>query len=146
MSDAIVLLEGTVERSSDGGTTWTDIPEAKGIAIPTVEKEYKDVTSLASGGFREYKPGLKDAGVITVPCNYTPDGYEAMLADEATGDVIMYRATLDPAPSQSAGDVFTFAGFPTPKVDNPSVGDEVMMNLEIRTSGTVTWTKGAAAV
>ena len=146
MSDQFIAYGATVERSLDG-TTWEAIPEAKGIAVPTVETDYQEATSLDSpNGFKEYVKGLKDAGVISVPCGYTPAGYEQQLADQAATDSIYYRTTLPAAPSQSSGDVFEFRGFPTPQLEANDVGALVGMSISIRTTGDVSWTRGADAV
>lgn len=145
-SKQIIAYGAKVERSIDGGTTWAAIPECKGVAIPVVETDYQDVTNLDSeDGFREYIKGLKDAGVISVPCGYTSAGYEQQLADEATDAPVMYRTTLKKAVDQSTGDVFEFSGFPTPKVEGGDIGAPVEMSIDIRTTGAVTWTKGTAA-
>lgn len=145
-SKQIIAYGAQVERSLDG-TTWAAIPECKGVAIPTVETDYQEATSLDSaGGFKEYVKGLKDAGVISVPCGYTAAGYEQQLADQAAPDAVYYRTTLKAAPGQSSGDVFEFRGFPTPSVESGGTGDLIEMSISIRTTGDVTWTKGAAAV
>lgn len=145
-SKQIIAYGALVERSLDG-TTYDPIPGCKGVAIPTVETDYQEATSLDSpGGFKEYVKGLKDAGVISVPCGYTSAGYEQQLADQAAPDAVYYRTTLKPAPGQSSGDVFEFRGFPTPAVESGGTGDLIEMSISIRTTGDVTWTKGAAAV
>ena len=146
MSKQIIAYGATVLRSIDTGTTWTPIPECKGIAIPMVETDFQDVTSLDSpNGFREYIKGLKDAGVITVPCGYTTAGYEQQLADQALDVPVLYKTTLKKAPGQATGDVFQFSGFPTPQVESGDIGAPVEMSISIRTSGDVIWTKGTAA-
>ena len=145
-SKQIIAYGASVERSTDGGTTWAAIPECKGIAVPTTEQDYQDVTSLDSvDGFREYIPGLKDAGEISVPCGYTSAGYEQQLADKALGAPIMYRTTLAPAVDQSTGDQFEFSGYPTPVPEGGDLGAPVEMTINIRTTGAVAWTKGTAA-
>ena len=144
-SKQIIAYGGKVERSTNG-TTWTPIPEAKGIAVPVVEQDYQDVTSLDSpNGFREYIKGLKDAGQIEMPCGYTAAGYEQQIADQAAPDAIYYRVTLKPQPDQSTGDQFEFRGFPVPRLDVGDLGAPVGMTIAIRTTGDVTWTKGTAA-
>jgi len=144
MSNQIIAYGATVERSTDG-TTWTEIPECKGVAVPVVETEYLDATSLDSpDGFREYVKGMKDAGVISVPCGYTSAGYTQQLADQAATAAIYYRTTMKPAPNQSTGDVFEFRGFPTPQLEAGGVDELVMMTISIRTTGDVTWTAGTA--
>ena len=145
MSKQIIAYGATVERSTDG-TTWARIPECKGVAVPVVETEYLDATSLDSpNGFREYVKGMKDAGVISVPCGYTAAGYEQQLADRDAAEAIYYRTTMKPAPGQSSGDVFEFRGFPTPQLQSGAAEELVGMSISIRTTGNVTWTRGAAA-
>lgn len=142
MSKQIIAYGAKVERSLDG-TTYTEIPECKGVAVPVVETEYLDATSLDSpNGFREYVKGLKDAGIISVPAGYTADGYEQQLADQAADEPVYYRTTMKPAPGQETGDRFTFRGFPTPQLEAGAVGELVGMTISIRTSGDVTWVKG----
>jgi len=143
MSNQIIAYGAAVERSIDAGSTWVAIPECKGLAIPMVETDFQDVTSLDStNGFREYIKGLKDAGVISVPCGYTAAGYEQQVADQALDVPVMYRTTLKAAPGAGAGDVFEFSGFPTPSVEGSDLGAPVEMTISIRTTGDVTWTKG----
>ena len=145
MSEQIIAYGGTQERSVDG-KTWTKIAESKGVAIPMVETDYLDSTSLDSpGGFKEYTKGLKDAGVISVPAGYTAAGYEQQLADQALKGAIYYRCTLAPQRSQATGDVFEFRGFPTPEVEGNDVGALIGMTVSIRTTGDVNWTRGTAA-
>ena len=142
MSEQIIAFGATVERSLDD-TTWAEIPECKGVAIPIVETDFQESTSLDSpGGFKEYVKGLKDAGVISVPAGYTAAGYEQQLADQAATAAVYYRCTLKPQPAQTTGDVFTFRGFPTPKVETSDVGALVGMSIDIRTTGNVTWARG----
>lgn len=147
MSGQIIAYGATVERSDDGGTTWAAIPACKGIAIPMVETDFQDVTSLDSpNGFREYIKGLKDAGVLSVPCGYTAVGYEQQLADQSLDVPVMYKTTMKTAPGQLSGDVFEFSGFPTPQVEGGDIGAPVEMTVSIRTTGDVSWTKGAPVV
>jgi hypothetical protein len=142
MSKQIIAYGGKVERSLNG-TTWTDIPEVKGIAVPNITQEFQEVTSLDSeDGFREYVKGLKDAGEISLQAGYTADGYEQQIADQAEDDAIFYRVTMRAQPGQTTGDKFEYKGFPTPTLEAGAVGDVVNMNITIRTTGAVTWTKG----
>jgi hypothetical protein len=146
MSKQIIAYGATVERSNDG-VAWESIPECKGVAVPVVETEYLDATSLDSpNGFREYVKGMKDAGVISVPCGYTADGYEQQLADQAEDAPIFYRTTMKAAVGQATGDIFEFKGFPTPMLETGALGELVGMSISIRTTGDVEWTKGTAAV
>lgn len=139
----IIAYGALVERSIDGEDNWEAIPACKGIAIPMVETAYEDATSLdGDDGFREWIPGMKDGGVLSVPCGYTADGYEQQIADNALGDPIFYRTTLKKARGQETGDVFEFRGFPTPQPQGNDLGQIVSMTVNIRTTGGVTWTRG----
>lgn len=144
MSEQIIAYGATVERSQDN-VTFSEIPECKGIAIPVVTTEYQEVTSLDSpNGFREYIKGLKDAGEVTVPMGYTANGYELMLSDQNAADSVYYRVTMKRQPSQSTvGDIFTFRAFPTPELESSEIGAPVNINLQLRLTGDVTWTKGS---
>ena len=146
-SEATIAWGGKVERSATGAAgSYTNIPEARGLAVPSTTTEYQDVTSLDSeNGFREFVKGLKDAGEITLPCNYTPLGWEQQIADQAAADAIFYRVTMPKAPGQTAGDVFTFRAFPTPALVADDVGAPTTMNITMRITGAVNWVKGAGA-
>jgi hypothetical protein len=142
-----IVWGGKVERSLTGAAnSYTSIPEAKGLVVPQITVEYQDATSLDSeGGFREYVKGLKDAGEITMEAGYTPLGYEQQVADQAAADAIYYKVTMPRAPGQTAGDVFTFRGFPSPSVTADDVGALASMSINIRITGGVVWVKGAGA-
>lgn len=133
---------GKVERSLEG-TTYTSIPEAKGLVTPSPTTEYQDVTSLDSlNRTREFVKGLIDPGEISLSCNYTSLGYEQQIADQAEDDAIFYRVTMPPLNGQVAGDVFTFRGFPTPAIESDDVGAPIGMAVTVRITGAVTWVKG----
>ncbi|WP_210526382.1 hypothetical protein [Rubellimicrobium arenae] len=147
-SNAILALGATVEFSRTGTTGWVKVPEAIGIAIPSVEKSWIDVTNLDSQGYHEYVPGLKDAGERAVPCNYTSDGYEDLIAEEVwseTNGPLYFRTTLRPAPGQSTGDVFEFRAYPSVSVDDATDPEaKLTMTLSLRATGAPEWTRGAA--
>ena len=144
MTQAIIAYGSLVERSQDG-TTFEPIPEVKGVAVPQVEQEYVEATHLQSpNGYREYIKGLKDAGELTVPANYTAEGFQQQLDDQNFNGAIYYRVTLPPAPGKTTGDVFEFQGYPTPSLDGgDDAGAIVGMTITIRTTGDFTFTAGA---
>ena len=141
-----IVYGTTCEWSTDGGTTFTTIPEVKGLAVPETQVEYQEVTSLDSpGGYREHIPGLKDAGEISVPCGYTSGLYETAVGYQNAGTLIMFRTTLPLETGQTAGDVVTFSGYVSPALETNAVGDPIGLTLNIRTSGAANFVKGAAA-
>ena len=143
MTDQIIPYGGTVEVSSDG-STFTSIPEPKGIPVPQTETEYPEVTSLDSpNGFREFIPGLKDGGTVSFVIGYTPAGY-AILDGLNADTLLTWRCTFPLAPSQaSTGGTFTFTGYISFAPDASDVGAPVDVTINIRVSGSPTWTQGA---
>lgn len=143
MTQAIIAYGSLVERSQDG-STFTPIIEAKGVAVPQVEQEYVEVTHLQSpGGFREYIKGLKDAGELTVPANYTSAGFQQQLSDQNFNGAISYRVTLPAAQGQTTGDMFEFQGYPSPALETGDTGEVIGMTITIRTTGDFTFTAGS---
>lgn len=54
--------------------TWQLIAERVSIGGPSMSRDAVDVTHMDSeDGFREFLPGLKDAGEITVEGNFIPE-------------------------------------------------------------------------
>lgn len=143
MTQQIIAYGGKVERSLDG-TTWTSIPEVKGIAVPQIKQDYVDVTSLDSpNGFREYIKGLKDAGEITLSCGYTTAGFDMLLQDQVANQAIHYRIKMALAPGQTVQDQFLFLGYPSPTLKSGGPGDVVDIDLQLRITGNVTFTPGS---
>lgn len=145
MTQAIIAHMTLIERSQDG-TLFAAIPEAKGVGVPSVAPEYVDVTHNTSpDGYREFIKGLKDAGELALSANYTAAGYEQQLEDQDFNGPITYRTTFPLAPGQTSGDVFTFQGYPTPTIDeSDDPAAAIMMTITIRTTGGVSFAKGAA--
>lgn len=135
MTDAHTITGATIEYSTDGGTTWTPIPEAKVAPVPQTETDYKEATSLDSGGWREWVAGLMDGGEIEVAANYTRAGYQALAA--LNGTSVDWKTTFD------NGDAFEFAGIPQTTPGSDEVGEIRSMTTAIRVSGAVTFTAGA---
>jgi hypothetical protein len=147
-SKQTILHGASIERSLDG-VDWERIPEARGIAVPATATDYQEVTSLDSeGGYREYIPGLRDTGEVSIPCGYTSEGYRQQYDDmniaRATGTPIHYRATMPVQRGQVTGDVHTFRGYPTVAVEGTDVAGPPTMTVTIRTTGEPEFVEGDA--
>lgn len=139
------IVYGASSEWSTDGSTFTDIAEATAILVPETQVDYKDVTSLDSaGGFREYIPGLKDAGEVSIPCNYTTAVYTAAEGYRAAGTLITFKTTLPLEAGQSTtGDVFEFSGYVSPLLETNEVGEPIGLSINVRTSGPVSFTAGS---
>ena len=143
MSKQRILYGGALERSVNG-TTWVPVPEVKSMTLPVITVDYQEVTSLDSpNGFRQYKPGLKDVENITVNCGYTTAAYNQALADQASGALIHFRATLPLEDGQTTADVFTWKAYVTPKVASGAVGEIIGLDIEHKVDGGFTYTEGS---
>lgn len=149
MSNQIIAYGAAVTRARAGATgvagAFARIPECKGVAIPNVQQDYVEVTSLDSpDGFKEYIPGMKDPGEITLSAGYTAAGYEQQLGDQNDAEAIFYKVELARQKGQATkGDTFEFRGFPVPELEAGDMGQPIGINIKIRITGNITWTKGS---
>ncbi|SDF91476.1 hypothetical protein [Alloyangia pacifica] len=140
------IVYGATSEWGTDGSTWENIPEAKGIAVPTVEVEYQDATHLGSpGGFREFVPGLKDAGSISIPCGYSSAGYAAAFDHMTNRTLVYFKTTMPLEEGQTTGDIFEFEGYVTPELNTDEVGNIISMNLAVRISGAPSFTEATTA-
>ncbi len=141
------IVLGTVTEWSADNVNFETVPECTSLAIPTVQQEYVEVTNMDSpNGFREYIPGLKDAGEFGLPCNYTSDLFEQALAYQNAGQPIFFRITMPLEQGQASGDVLTYTALVTPSIDEgQSLGDAITLTLNCRTTGELGFAKGVAA-
>jgi len=53
---------------------WTTVAEVKGVTPPQISRDAQDATHTESPqGWREFIPGLKDAGQVSIELNFVPD-------------------------------------------------------------------------
>lgn len=138
-----IVYGAKTEWSGDGGVSFTKVPEAKGLAVPVIETEYQDATSLDSpNGFREKVPGLKDGGNISIPAGYTSGGYATAFGYLGDKTLVHFKTTMPLEKGQTTADVFEFTGFVSPQLETNDVGDIIAMNINVEVSGEPTFTEG----
>lgn len=141
-----IVYGATCEWSSDG-STFESIAEVTGLVIPEVSVDYQDVTNLDSaGGFREFIPGLKDPGEISIPCGYVSATYSTAKGYQTNGTLVTFKTTLPTEEGFDDGDVFEFTGFVSPALETNNVGDPIGLTLNVRVTGNVTFTQGTETV
>lgn len=140
-----IVYGATTEWGTDG-STWANVPECKGLAVPVIEIEYLDATHFESeDGYREYVPGLKDAGSVTIPCGYSSAGYATAHGYMEDSTLVYFRTEMPLEAGQTTGDIFEFTGYVTPQLETNEVGAIIAMNLVIRTSGAPTFTEAVTS-
>ena len=147
MGNAITIpIYGATIEWSDDGSSWTNIPKADSVRIPNVSQEYRDVTNLDSpDGFREWQKGLKDGGEFSLECLYSKELWKAAAAKAALVTAPYFRVTLVPDTDQSAGDKFQWQAHVNPSIPDGEIDGDMKISLDLRVTGGVSWTEGAAA-
>jgi predicted secreted protein len=74
--------------------TWTTVAEVRNITPPSYARDAQDATHTESTeGWREFIPGLKDAGDISCELNLVPDSnsMDLVLAQFNTDELVQVR-------------------------------------------------------
>lgn len=134
MSNAVISV-GTKFYKKTASLTYTPIAEITAIDGPSVSRDTIDVTSLDStGGYKEYVPGFRDSGEISLTMNFTSNTYEIMLEDFENDNLVNYKIETPD------GSTWTFSGYVTEVSLSASTGDKITSNVTIKISGPVTYT------
>ncbi len=75
MASSATIGFGTLFKRGDGGgpETFTTLAEVISISGPSLSMDTVDVTHMESTGtYREFLPGLKDGGEVSVTVNFLP--------------------------------------------------------------------------
>jgi len=71
------------------------VAEINSISGPNMSRGTIDVTSLDStGGYREFIAGFRDAGEVTLNCNFSLAEWSEWLEDFQSDDLVTYQITL----------------------------------------------------
>ncbi len=140
---AKIAFGGMVQRSVNG-TNWTRMAEIKQFAIPIGQPEFQDGTTLDSEeGYREFVKGLFMVPDVSMVGNWTPDEFNACLADMARAEPTYYRITMPKFTGQTTAGYSTFTAYPI--IGMPANGIADIMNIEVtlKVTGKPVWTAGA---
>lgn len=121
-----------------GGVT---LPAVKSVNWTGLERETVDVTSFDSAGWKQYVSGLKDAGSLSIECEYIPDNAQQNYATGAlSGFASADAVTITVAWPNSAGSTTTWTatGFLTNSEVTASVGETLKITFQYKLTGTVT--------
>lgn len=137
-----LTAEGALVRINTGteqSPTWTPIAERSQANI-SKSGETIDMTSFDSEGFREFKPGLRNA-TLSASGNYVPSdtGYEAledawMDGVNVPGVQVLWRTNPGETPAKYQGWKWDSA-LVTDLSEDGSVGDKVNLNLSLQLNG-----------
>jgi predicted secreted protein len=136
MSNAFVGVGTQLKRGNDetGSEDFTAIAEVTNIAGPTMTRDSVEVTSLDStGGYREFVPGFRDPGEITLNMNFTLGTWNDFLVDFELDRSVNYEIVF----SDAGATVFDFSGFCTALPVTIPTDDRVMSEVTLKLSGPI---------
>lgn len=128
---AIAGVGTKFQRSTTSAGTFEDIAEVLSIDGPGMSRENIDVTNLDSaGGYREYIPGFRDGGTISLSMNFTKETYATMFGDYESDEKRFYKIVLP-----AANGTISFEGFVTECPLSISPDSQITADVTIQISG-----------
>lgn len=130
---------GTAFKVGDGATpeVFTAVAEVHNINGPSISRDSIEVTHHGSiGGFREYIPGLRDGGEVSIDINWNPanatheDLYEALTSVQSGNT--NYKIEFPDATE------FAFSGHVTGFEASAPIDDRLTASVTIKVSGAPT--------
>lgn len=115
-------------------SAFVDVAEVTNISGPSVSRDSIETTHHQStGGFREFIPGLKDAGEVSIDINWDPatTSHADLYASLTATDNGQFRITFAGTPAST----FTFYGHVTGFDATAPIDDRLTASVTIKLSG-----------
>lgn len=113
----------------------TSVAEINSISGPNMTRDTIDVTNLNStGGYREFIPGFRDGGEVTLSCNWALDEWSDWLADFQSDTIVAYSITL----ANTEASVISFSAYCVGMGTEVPTDDKVTNEVTLKISGAVT--------
>ena len=111
------------------------VAEINSISGPNMTRDIIDVTSLDStGGYREFIPGFRDGGEVTLSCNWVRDEWDDWLADFHSDTIQTYTIVL----SNDETTEISFSAYCVGMGVEVPMDDKVTNEVTLKISGAVT--------
>lgn len=133
---------GTLIQRSTDGVTYTTIAEVQSFDGPSATLDMIEATHMESPDYyREYIPGLKDGGDLSLSLNYLPSNTtQNVLQEDLDNRTKQYwKVVWTDAVSSEA----TFRGYVTNFGQSGSMDGKLDASITIRITGKVTFTAGS---
>jgi predicted secreted protein len=110
------------------------VAEINSISGPNMSRDTIDVTSLDStGGYREFIPGFRDGGEVTLSCNWTLSAWSEWLDDFQSDAIVSYTIVL----SNDEETEISFSGYCVGMGVEVPTDDKVTNEVTLKISGAV---------
>jgi hypothetical protein len=124
---------GTLFQTGDGNSpeVWTTVAEVFDITPPSLAREVIDTSdALPPSSWREFMPGMKDGGELSVELNFVPGAAFASLEAEMATSMIAHRRLLFPN-----GASYPFYAFVTGMQPKTPITDRMTVAAKFKVSG-----------
>jgi predicted secreted protein len=139
-----------IRNTSVSPEAWTTVAEVRNITPPSFARDAQDATHTESTeGWREFIPGLKDAGEMSCELNLVPDSdtMDLILAqfasDELTHVRILFADGTQTGPSPTCSS-FTCSGVVTGFPLEAPMDDKMSATVTVKISGKPTFVRATA--
>lgn len=128
------VLGYNVDFAIYNGSTYTQVAEVTNITWPGYKRDAVDVTYQDSANqFREFIPGLMDAGEVTVEMNWVPSNSDPIIAALTASTVGQFKLTYN------AGANVVFSAIVTSYQPQSPLGDKLSATATFKVTGKPTW-------
>ena len=116
------------------GTTYVEVAEVTSITWPGYARDAIDATHMNSDDkFREYIPGLMDAGEVTIELNYIPAAADVLIAALTANAIGQFKI------QHNAGVNVVFKAIVTAYQPQAPVDDKMTASATFKVTGKPTW-------
>ena len=116
------------------GTTYVEVAEVTSITWPGYARDAIDATHMNSADqFREFIPGLMDAGEVTIELNYIPAAADVLIAALTANAVGQFKI------QHNAGVNVVFKAIVTAYQPQAPVDDKMTASATFKVTGKPTW-------
>jgi hypothetical protein len=116
------------------GSSYVEVAEVTSITWPGYSRDAVEATHLNSDDqFREYVPGLMDAGEVTFELNFIPSVSDVIIAALTAAAIQQFKITAQ------GGANCVFRGIVTSYQPQSPVDDRMTASATIKVTGKPTW-------
>lgn len=116
------------------GSAYVEVAEVTSITWPGYQRDAIEATHLNSDDqFREYVPGLMDAGEVTLDLNFVPSASDVFIAAMTAASIGQFKITAQ------GGVNVVFKGIVTSYQAQSPVDDRMTASVTIKVTAKPTW-------
>ena len=134
MAASSAKLGYNTDFSIYNGSTYTEVAEVTSITWPGYARDAVEATHLNSDDqFREYIPGLMDAGEVSIELNFVPSASDVIVAALTASTIGQFKITAQ------GGVNVVFKAIVTSYQAQSPVDDRMTASATFKVTGKPTW-------